>query len=434
MTVTSTTTYRAQVVTEIQVQQIIVASGNDASAAQALRVLMMQSQMTGAAEMQALDFIAQFGGEAFGCGPGTPLSRTQALSTCRDNFDLLDTAAGIGDRDGIIGRADLQAILEAPGATPRLKAAARYLLDHFSELDDAAGNLGREDGKISMQDLDTGIAMTQMSDGRAIEIMRGNFDQLDTAGHGGCPDGIVSRDDLEGILEDSSATPELKAAARYALAHPELFDRIDTAGHGGDRDGKISRDDLDVSRESIGLDAPTAASNVLNFFGTIDDAAGNLGFNDNLIARCDLEEIVKNDSAPADVKAAARYLIDHPEVFDQIDTAWKGGDKDGLISPEDLRTWLGGVDPMGMCSPDPIDVLRGNFDRLDTAAHGGSGDGRVSREDLEAALNDPNTSEQLRSAIRFALDSQIFDQIDTAGYGGRTRTRPPTIWSEAYQF
>src|SRR5688500_13018686 len=121
MTVSSTTTYRAQLVTEIQIQQIIVASGDDASAARALRVLMMQSQLTGAAEMQALDFISRYGSDACGCEPTGPLSRSQALSICRDNFNLLDTAAGIGDRDGIVGRADLQAILDAPDASPRLK-------------------------------------------------------------------------------------------------------------------------------------------------------------------------------------------------------------------------------------------------------------------------------------------------------------------------
>src|SRR5688500_19759455 len=82
MTVSSTTTYRAQLVTEIQIQQIIVASGDDASAARALRVLMMQSQLTGAAEMQALDFISRYGSDACGCEPRSEEHTSELQSPC----------------------------------------------------------------------------------------------------------------------------------------------------------------------------------------------------------------------------------------------------------------------------------------------------------------------------------------------------------------
>jgi hypothetical protein len=373
-------------------------------------------------DAQLIAFMNRYGSiDPYGAQLSGPMSKSQHLNVGLDNFDLLDTAAGIGERDGIIGRADLQAILEAPDVSPRLKAAARYMLDHFSELDDAAGNKGEEDGKISRDDLMAGIADAGMNEERAIDTIQGNFAQFDTAGHGGWPDGLVSRDDLEAVAGDENASPETRAAARYALAHPEFFDRVDTAGHGGDKDGLISMDDLAVGREQIGLDAPASVQNVYNFFDTIDDAAGNKGENDGLFSRSDLEAIVENDDAPPDVKASARYLLDHPEIFDTIDTAGHGGDRDGLISRDDLLAWMSGgtMDPSCMCMPNPVDALRGGFALLDTAAYGGDGDGLVSRDDLAAAVANPNTPPQLRAAAQWALEHpEAFDQLDTAGHGG----------------
>src|SRR5262249_2938914 len=154
-------------------------------------------------------FIERYGaGSTSSCSSSQPMTQMDALRTLLDNFDLADTAAGIGSRDGVIGRADLQALIDAPGTTPKLKAAARYGLDHFSRFDEAAGLWGKEDGLIGRIDLQVGMEGASMNRSRAIDVFRANFAQLDTAGHGGCPDGLVSRDDVQAALKDPNSSPE----------------------------------------------------------------------------------------------------------------------------------------------------------------------------------------------------------------------------------
>ena len=90
------------------------------------------------------------------CAPKPPMNMDQAVATVKDNFDLLDTAAGIGGKDGLIGVADLKAILKTPAAPQRLKEAAAFLLNnpaYRNQLDVAAG-IGKVDGLIGKNDVD----------------------------------------------------------------------------------------------------------------------------------------------------------------------------------------------------------------------------------------------------------------------------------------
>jgi|GEM_PF-6947369 len=78
-----------------------------------------------------------------------------AVRQLNAHFDLLDTAAGIGGRDGIIGRADLEAAVQNPGLPQELRDACQFLLDNpavFNRLDVAAG-IGRVDGRIGRADV-----------------------------------------------------------------------------------------------------------------------------------------------------------------------------------------------------------------------------------------------------------------------------------------
>lgn len=81
-----------------------------------------------------------------------------AVRAVHDHFDLLDTAAGIGWRDGVIGKADLEAALRNPDLPAELKEACRYLLANPAALNkiDAAsvdGPFGLVDGFISKKDV-----------------------------------------------------------------------------------------------------------------------------------------------------------------------------------------------------------------------------------------------------------------------------------------
>jgi hypothetical protein len=83
-----------------------------------------------------------------------------AVSTLQSNFDLLDTAAGVGGKDGLIGRDDLKAALENPNLPKEIKDACRFLLDNpsaWNKLDVGAGQ-GGVDGLISRGDLEAEAA------------------------------------------------------------------------------------------------------------------------------------------------------------------------------------------------------------------------------------------------------------------------------------
>ena len=83
----------------------------------------------------------------------TPVRATQIL---KQYFDLLDTAAGIGKKDGIIGKPDLEAAAQNPDLPKELKEALAYLLANPAVLNavDVGAGEGRVDGLIGKKDLD----------------------------------------------------------------------------------------------------------------------------------------------------------------------------------------------------------------------------------------------------------------------------------------
>ena len=83
-----------------------------------------------------------------------------AIQSLKKYFDLLDTAAGIGGKDGLIGRNDLEAAAKNPGLPAELRNACKFLLANpaaFNQLDVAAG-IGSCDGLIGKCDVDAALA------------------------------------------------------------------------------------------------------------------------------------------------------------------------------------------------------------------------------------------------------------------------------------
>lgn len=84
------------------------------------------------------------------------LTIEEAVRILQNHFFLLDTAAGVGSRDGLIGRNDLEAVLASPDAPEELRQAAAMVLRnpmYYNSLD-TAQNGGRNDGLIGKGDLD----------------------------------------------------------------------------------------------------------------------------------------------------------------------------------------------------------------------------------------------------------------------------------------
>ena len=104
-------------------------------------------------------------GTTAGAASSASTDFASALATIQQNFELLDTAAGIGGQDGVIGKVDLQAILNNPGVPTEVKSAAQFLLNnpaYLNELDVAAGK-GNVDGLFSKDDLGALLGKIQSS-------------------------------------------------------------------------------------------------------------------------------------------------------------------------------------------------------------------------------------------------------------------------------
>ena len=111
------------------------------------------------------------------------------------NFDVFDTAAKGGSKDGNVSREDIQAVADGAQYTAEQRAAAQYLLDHpdqYAMLDTGknGGGAYAADGDITRGDVDAVVAReplfadtgTFVSDAPAIpENVSGEFEDPDSA-------------------------------------------------------------------------------------------------------------------------------------------------------------------------------------------------------------------------------------------------------------
>ena len=176
------------------------------------------------------------------------------------HFDLLDTAAGKGKKDGKISEKDLKAALDNPTLPAELREACRFLMDNkesFKQLDLGAGK-GRSDGIISKKDVAAQLAKlpatTQASTpseiaykanwDNAIQQLTTHFELVDTAAKGGKPDGKISENDLKAAMNNKALPQELRDACRFLVENKAARNQLDVAAGKGKVDGIISRKDV----------------------------------------------------------------------------------------------------------------------------------------------------------------------------------------------
>lgn len=170
-------------------------------------------------------------------------------------WNRLDTAAGIGPRDGMIGREDLYAMLEYlephTRIRPRLPAPpndpppVRPPPGHGTPPVDVPPPPppGRGDGP-----LDPNLAGYR----EALRIIDANFATFDAAV--GLSDGAFSRENLRAILDNPAASGVLKKAAQFLIDHPEYFNRLEMAASA--RDGVVTRSDVRGEIDRVDTDTP----------------------------------------------------------------------------------------------------------------------------------------------------------------------------------
>ncbi|HET6983536.1 MAG TPA: hypothetical protein VFI53_15440, partial [Myxococcaceae bacterium] len=276
---------------------------------------------------------------------------------------------------------------------------------------------------------------------QALDTLAQNFEALnpdrrffDVAG-----DKVITEKELQQAAENPDAPLDLKRAARYVLDHPDLLDEL-ARSRDGDAPG-IARSDLDLVRESRlssasttsaltvatgGLDDGPLAGDVdpeersaletlARSFDALNRDRGFLGaFGDKVITEKELRETAEDPDAPVDLKRAARYVLDHPDLLERLSRSRDGSDQGIARGDIDLASEGGSVGSLGSTSGstgarnDELSALRTLLFSFDGINRWGAGlvppDRVLSKEELQQAASDARTSPSLKRALRYVLD------------------------------
>ena len=291
---------------------------------------------------------------------------------------------------------------------------------------------------------------------RALDTLSRNFDAFNRD-HGPLrllENRVITEQELRGTAEDPDTPLELKRAARYILDHPDLMEGLSRSKDRGEHG--ISRSDVDLLREenrtswgsaataSEGLDAeatdvePSEISEVdpeekrvldtlRRNFDPMNRDHGFLGaFGDKVITEKELRETAEDPDASLELKRAARYILDHPDLMERLSRS-RDGDDQGIargdidLAAEKSSSGEGGTSPTdgtggssatsrtgaapGGNELSALQTILSSFDSLNRPVSWLPGIDRVlTREELEGAASNADTSPTLKRALRYVLD------------------------------
>jgi hypothetical protein len=291
---------------------------------------------------------------------------------------------------------------------------------------------------------------------RALDTLSRNFDAINRD-HGPLrllENRVITEQELHEIAEDPDAPLELKRAARYILDHPDLMERLSRSKDRGQHG--ISRSDIDLIREekrtsggssAAATDGPETDETDVEPSGTSDvdpeekraldtlrrnfDAMnrdhGFLGaFGDKVITEKELRETAEDPDGSLELKRAARYILEHPDLLERLSRSRDGDDQgiawsdidlaaekssssDGGTSATDGPSGPTGTSrtgaPAGGDELSALQTILLNFDSLNRPVSWLPGlDKVLSQEDLERAASNAETSPTLKRALRYVLD------------------------------
>jgi hypothetical protein len=282
---------------------------------------------------------------------------------------------------------------------------------------------------------DPGSGVDDPEERQALDALARNFDALNRDGgtFGLSADRVLSERELRVAAEDPGAPIDVKRAARYVLDHPDLLDRLSRSRDGDDTG--IARADIDLAREGESLeplalpDAPVdngpaaaltagdaeeqrALDTLRRNFDAMNRDHGFLGaFGDAVITEKELRETAEDPGAALDLKRAARYVLDHPDLLERLARS-RDGDDHGIAPGDiDLAAESGPASPGGTGSSartsDELSALQTLLAGFDDLNHWNGilpPDKVLSREELAAAASDADTSPSLKRALRYVLD------------------------------
>jgi hypothetical protein len=332
------------------------------------------------------------------------------------------------------------------------------------QADGAAGSPSAVDdaGGDAVSGAVTGLLLVAPGDGedpeerRALDTLARNFDALNRD-HGlldAFGDKVITEKELRETAEDPDTPLDLKRAARYVLDHPDLLDRLLCSKEGDDQG--IARSDIELAREERGSEASEASASsggsAAPDDGDVDSSAasevdpeerraletlrqsfdamnrdhGFLGaFGDKVITEKELRETAEDPDASLELKRAARYILDNPDLMERLSRS-KDGDDQGIARGDIDLAAESSVGPGGSGAPAPagsdelsaLQTILANFDSLNDR-NPFFGDKVLSREELERAASNADTSPSLKRALRYVLDHpSVLDRLSRSkGFG-----------------
>lgn len=218
-----------------------------------------------------------------------------AIDTLDRNFALLDGAASKDSSkrtDGLIGKKDLEAVLNNPNAPQDLKDACKFLLENPAARNqfDVASRIGNVDGLIGRSDLQAmksqyppvgsfnpmqgfdptrGLPPGQQAPGSqytsALQNLKQNFSLLDTAAGEGSKDGVIGYNDLKAALKNPGLPQDLKDSISFLLSNPGMLRDLDSVGGDHKVNRRFSLADIDSELSTHGAN-PSATP--YNQFGS----------------------------------------------------------------------------------------------------------------------------------------------------------------------
>jgi hypothetical protein len=205
------------------------------------------------------------------------------------------------------------------------------------------------------------------------------------------------KDEAFGGTDGWAATSDLGGASPSAGQASSLASTSDSAGP-VDEEAVRALQTLRSSFDSANRDH--------GFFGL---------FGDKVITEKELRETAEDPDGSLELKRAARYLLDHPDLLDQVARSKDGSDQG--IAPADLDLALedaraGRLSPSsgGVTSTDDDELsalrtLQSSFDGINTDFHVLLGRDKVlGHDELEQAAASPDSSPVLKRALRYILD------------------------------
>ncbi len=232
-------------------------------------------------------------------------------------------------------------------------------------------------------------AQTSDAAGILVGFMDGKYSQL-------------TMDQLKNLAgnKEGNIPPNVQQAAKFMLDNPEIYKKIETA-EGYPSDGTVSFEELRKAPEKGDLASKTKyAANVL------------LGFMDGKYSQLTMDQLKnlagnKEGNIPPDVRKAAKFMLDNPEIYKKIETA-EGYPSDGTVSFEELRkTPIKG--DLATQTKDAANVLEGFMD--------GRKYEQLTMDQLQnmAVNKEGNIPFNVQQAAKFMLDNpEIYKKIETA--------------------